>query len=171
MANAEAIKRDGSRDSVAGMRLPGHGLTWKELLIALKDEWNKDRVSDVAGMVTFRGILSLFPFILFLVTLGGLLIDAEDEARLIDQLSHIAPGAVTQILGDRVRSLAQNSSTGLLTVSILIAIWTASGGMSALMRALNTTYGVTETRKWWKARGIALAMTLFAAALALVAAL
>src|SRR4051812_7298520 len=171
MEDAAAIKRDEDRPSGHGMRLPGKGLSWKEFFKALKDEWTKDRVSDVAGMVTFQGILSLFPFILFLVTLGGLLIDPQQEGQLIDQLSRIAPSAVTQILGDRVRSLAQNSSTGLLTVSILVAIWSASGGMSALMRALNTTYGVTESRKWWKVRGIALAMTFFAAALALVAAL
>ncbi|HEY8205918.1 MAG TPA: YhjD/YihY/BrkB family envelope integrity protein [Myxococcaceae bacterium] len=171
MEDAAAIKRDERRPSVHGMRFPGHGLTWKEFFSALKHEWKTDRVTDVAGMVTFQGLLSVFPFVLFLVTLGGLLIDPADEAKLIDELSRIAPGAVTQILGDRVRSIAQNSSTGLLTVSILLAIWSASGGMAALMRALNTIYGVTESRKWWKTRGIALAMTLFAAVLALVAAL
>lgn len=166
-----AIKRDQRRPAVRGMRFPGHGMTWKEFLLALKDEWTKDRVSDVAGMVTFFGLLALFPFILFLVALGGILIDPGQATQLIDQLSKIAPPAVTQILGERVRSLAQTKSTGLLTISALVAIWSASGGIGALMRALNTTYGVTESRKWWKTRGIALGMTLFAALLALVAAL
>lgn len=165
------IKQDEGRPSVQGMRLPGYGMSWKEFFTALKREWSKDRVGDVAGMVTFRGILALFPFVLFLVALGGILIDPAQATQLIDQLSKVAPGPVTQILGERVRALAQSDSTSLLTISIVVALWSASGGMSALMRALNTTYGVQESRKWWKVRGIALAMTFFAAALALVAAL
>ncbi len=165
------IKHDDGRPAVRGMRLPGHGMSWKEFFTALKREWSKDRVGDVAGMVTFRGVLALFPFVLFLVALAGFLIDPAKAAELIDQLSKIAPGAVTQILGERVRSIAQSDSTGLLTVSIVVAIWSASGGMTALMRALNTTYGVEESRKWWKVRGVALGMTFFAAALALAAAL
>lgn len=166
-----AIKQDPRRSSIRGMRFPGHGMTWKEFLTALKNEWTKDRVSDVAGMVTFFGLLALFPFLLFLVALAGILIDPAQATQLIDQLSRIAPGPVTQILGERVRSLADSKSTGLLTVSALVAIWSASGGISALMRALNTTYGVQESRKFWKTRGIALGMTLFAAGAALVAAL
>lgn len=166
-----AIKRDQRRPSIRGMRFPGHGMTWREFLVALKDEWTKDRVGDVAGMVTFFGLLALFPFLLFLVALGGLLIDPAREAEVIDQLSRIAPPAVTQILGERVRSLASTQSTSLLTISAVVAIWSASSGISALIRALNTTYGVAESRKWWKVRGIALGMTFFAAVFALVAAL
>ena len=171
MGDATLIKHDEGRPSVRGIRLPGLGMSWKEFFTALKQEWSKDRVSDVAGMVTFHGILALFPFVLFLVTLAGLLIDPARETELIEQLSKIAPGPVTQILGERVRSLVETRSTGLLTVSIAIALWSASGGMSALMRALNTTYGVEETRKWWKTRPLALGMTFFAAGLALAAAL
>jgi len=166
-----AIKRDQQRPSIHGMRFPGHGMTWKEFFSALKNEWSKDRVSDVAGMVTFFGVLALFPFLLFLVALGGILIDPAQETQLIDQLSRVAPGPVTQILGDRVRSLAATKSTGLLTISGVVAVWSASGGIGALMRALNTTYGVQESRAWWKTRGIALGTTFFAAVVALVAAL
>jgi membrane protein len=169
--DAKAIKTDGRRPSSHGMRFPGRGMTWKEFFVAVKTEWSKDRISDVAGMVTFYGLLALFPFLLFLVALGSLLIDPAQATQLIDQLSRIAPGPVTQILGDRVHSLAETRSTGLLTISALVAIWSASGGISALMRALDTTYGVEERRPWWKTRGIALGMTLAAAALALVAAL
>jgi membrane protein len=171
MEDAKVIKQDAGRPSVHGMRFPGHGMSWKEFLTALKNEWSKDRVSDVAGMVTFFGLLSVFPFLLFLVALGSILVDPAQATQLIDQLSRIAPGPVTQILGDRVRSLAQAESTGLLTAAALIAIWSASSGITALMRALNTTYGVKESRKWWKVRGIALTTTIFAAVLALVAAL
>lgn len=171
MEDAKAIKQDQSRGAVRGMRLPGRGLSWKELFVALKGEWSKDRVADVAGMVTFHSILSVFPFLLFLVALAGLLINPAEEADLVDQLSKVAPSAVTQILSERIRSLSRSSSAGLLTISALVAIWSASGGISALTRGLNTTYGVEESRPWWKAKALALGMTLFAAVVALVAAL
>lgn len=160
---------DAPGSAVKGMRFPGHGMGWKEFLTALKREWTNDRVSDVAGMVTFQGILALFPFVLFLVALAGVLIDPAQEQELIRQFARIAPAAVTQILAERVRSLTQNSSTGLLTASALVAIWSASGGVLALMRALNTTYGVEESRRWWKTRAIALGTVFVGAVLTIVA--
>src|SRR5687767_9332055 len=154
-----------------GMRLPGKGMSWKEFFRSLRKEWTKDRVTDVAGMVTFAGVLSLFPFILFLVALGSVLIDPAQAQVLVDQLARFAPGDVTRIIGERLDSLSRQDSGGLLTVSALVAIWTASGGMMALTRALNTIYGVQESRPGWKVRVRAILMTLFAAALALTAAL
>ncbi|HVE87953.1 MAG TPA: YihY/virulence factor BrkB family protein [Myxococcales bacterium] len=171
MENATKIKHDRGRESVHGLRLPGKGISWKEFFTALKVEWNKDRVTDVAGMVTFHGLLALFPFVLFLVALAGLLIDPARETELINALSRLAPGPVTQIIGDRVRSLVQTKSTGLLTFSAAFAIWSASGGISAMMRALNTTYGVQESRPWWKTQMLSLVMTLATAVIALAAAL
>lgn len=154
-----------------GMRLPGKGMGWGEFFGALRTEWQKDRATDAAGMVTFAGILALFPFLLFLVALGSLLIDPAQAQALVDQLARIAPADVTGILGERLHSLSRQDSSGLLTVSAVVAIWSASGGMAALTRALNTIYGVQESRPIWKVRGRALLMTLFAALLALVAAL
>jgi membrane protein len=152
------------------MRLPGKGMGWGEFFKALKLEWKKDRVSDVAGSVTFAGVLALFPFLLFLVALGSVLIDPAKAQELIQQLSKVAPGDVTNILGERLKALGEKENTGLLTFSALTAIWAASGGMNALIRALNITYGVEEKRPFWKVRGIALFMTLFSAALGIFAA-
>ncbi|NMO15009.1 YihY/virulence factor BrkB family protein [Pyxidicoccus fallax] len=153
------------------MVLPGKGMSWMEFFKALKAEWTRDDVGDVAGALTFRAILALFPFLLFLVSLAGVLIDPAQAQVLIQELGKVAPQEVTKILGDRITSLAQSNPVGLLTVGGVGAVWAASGGMVALMDSLNTVYGVEEKRPFWKVRGIALLMTLGGAVVAIAAAL
>ncbi|MBJ6764059.1 YihY/virulence factor BrkB family protein [Myxococcaceae bacterium JPH2] len=152
------------------MVLPGKGIGWKSFLVELKNEWTRDNVSDVAGSLTFRGILALFPFLLFLVSLAGVLIDPHQAQTLIHELSRVAPKEVTAILSQRIQSLADSNPVGLLTVGGVGAVWAASGGISALMTALNTAYGVRETRPLWKTRGIAVTTTLVTALVAILAA-
>jgi membrane protein len=153
------------------MRLPGKGMSWKEFLKALKAELSNDGVTDLAATVTYYGILALFPFLLFLVALASVVINPSDAERIVEQLEQVAPPAATQILGDRIRQLGAQQNTGLLGFGALAAIWAASGGVMALIGALNRTYDVKEGRPWWKVRGIALLMTLVSGAIALLAAL
>ncbi len=62
------------------MVLPGKGMGWKEFFKALKNEWTRDKVSDTAGALTFFGVLALFPFLLFLVSLASVIIDPAQAA-------------------------------------------------------------------------------------------
>ncbi len=151
------------------MILPGRGITWKQFAIELKREWDRDDLMDTAGSLTFFGVLAIFPFLLFLVSLAALVIDPADAQLLIDELDRVAPPAVSEILGARLRALGEGGSPGLLTVSALGAIWSASSGIAALMRALNRAYGVRESRPLWKVRGIALISTFAAAGLSVLA--
>ncbi|MBN1209002.1 MAG: YihY/virulence factor BrkB family protein [Myxococcaceae bacterium] len=152
------------------MVLPGKGMGWKEFFKTLKNEYTRDKVSDVAGSLTFFWVLALFPFLLFLVSLASVIIDPAQAQGLIQQLSQVAPKEVVSILSDRIQSLAQSNSVGLLTVGGLGAIWAASGGIVALMKALNTAYGVEEARPFWKQRGVAILATLVAAIFSVLAA-
>jgi membrane protein len=153
------------------MVLPGKGMGWVQFFKDLKNEYTRDKVSDVAGALTFFGVLALFPFLLFLVALAGVLIDPKQAEALVTELSRVAPKDVTSILGDRLHSLAASNNVGLLTVGGLGAIWAASGGIVSLMKALNTVYGVEESRPFWKVRGIALLATLISALISIIAAL
>ncbi|XXF80665.1 YihY/virulence factor BrkB family protein [Myxococcaceae bacterium GXIMD 01537] len=153
------------------MVLPGKGMGWGEFFKLLKDEYTRDKVSDVAGSLTFFGVLALFPFLLFLVALAGLIIDPKQAQALIDELARVAPQEVTAILGQRLRELGESSSVGLLTLGGVGAIWAASSGIAALMRALNAAYGVEESRPYWKVRAIALVSTLLSAGVSILAAL
>lgn len=151
------------------MVLPGRDIGFKQFLLELYREWNRDGLVDVAGSLTYFGILALFPFLLCLVSIASLVIDPRTAQVLVDQLAVVAPPDVTSIVGDRIQALGNGGSPQLLTFSALGAIWAASSGVSALMRALNRVYAVTESRPWWKVQGIALLVTLAAAALSIVA--
>ncbi|GEJ55312.1 YihY/virulence factor BrkB family protein [Anaeromyxobacter diazotrophicus] len=151
------------------MRFPGKGMGWKEFAVAFKDELTRDMITDWAGAVTYSGVMALFPFLLFLVALASLVITPDQAEQIVQQLGQIAPANVTQILGDRIRAVASDSKTGLLTVGAVVALWSASSGVAEVQRALNIIYGVQEGRPFWKARGLALLMTLVAGAIALVA--
>jgi membrane protein len=153
------------------MRLPGAGMSWKEFLVGLKDEISQDGITDLAATVTYYGILSLFPFLLMLVAVASVVITPDTAERIVQQLGQVAPGPATQILGDRIRQLGGQQNVALLGFGALAALWSASGGTSALITALNRCYDVKEQRPWWKVRLIAIFMTLVAAVLGLAAAL
>lgn len=152
------------------MVLPGKGMSWKEFGLALKEEYQRDKLGDVAGSVTFFALLAIFPFLLCLVSLASLIIEPHQTQGIIDELAKVAPREAVGILADRIRELGSKDSGGLFTFALLGAVWAASGGVMALIKALNTVYGVEEGRPFWKVRAIAVGMTLFGAVLAIVAA-
>lgn len=153
------------------MKLPGKGMSWKQFFVELKNEYKSDRINDAAGALTYFGLLAIFPFLLFLVSLASVIIQPQQAEALIDQLSGVAPNQAMTIIEDRLRALGEGQSVGLLSVGILGALWAASGGVAALIRALNVTYDVEESRPFWKVRGIAILFVLGGGVLGILATL
>ncbi|HEY3359142.1 MAG TPA: YihY/virulence factor BrkB family protein [Polyangia bacterium] len=151
--------------------ITGRARQVREFLVALKNAWRRHALDDVAGSVTFFGVLGLFPFLVFLLALASLVISPAQTEELIRQLGRVTPPEVTAIFASRVRGFARQPSLGLLTIGALGAAWSATGAVVALMNALNTVHGVRERRPFWKVRVIAILVTLFGAAGGLVAAL
>jgi membrane protein len=143
----------------------------KQLLSTLVCEWQADKLGDVAGAVAFSTVLALFPFLLFLVALAGLVMDPESIASIVDRASRVAPPQVQQILGERLTALVRGAAPSVLTVGALGALWGASRAVSSLTSALNTAFDVEETRPFWKVKAIAVATTLAVAALVVLASL
>jgi len=153
------------------MKLPGKGMSWRDFGRKLKAEYERDEVQDAAAALTYWGVLALFPFVLFLVALGGLVIDPQQIEALVRELSTVAPQEAVGLIESRLQSLVATPAGGLLTLGLLGALWSASSGIAALIRALNKMYDVRESRPGWKVRLLAIGVTLFAAAFALAAAL
>ncbi|WP_437913940.1 YihY/virulence factor BrkB family protein [Sorangium sp. So ce302] len=151
------------------MHLPGREIPWKDFLNDIKQECLKDKIDTVAASLAFFGVLAIFPFLLFAVALAGLVIDPAESAQLMGELYQVAPPAVANILGERLQALTGGQSPALLTVGALGAVWAASGGVTALMDALNSAYGVEDRRSYLKRRGIALLVTIGGAVLLTVA--
>jgi membrane protein len=152
------------------MFAPAHGVTWKEFFLALKERFLKDKLMDVAGSVTFFGILALFPFLLFLVTLGGLVLRPQQVEEFIRQIGTMAPSDASRIVAQQIREIHRSQSVGLLTLGFVGAIWSASGGVVSLMDALNGLLHVQDKRPFWKTRGLAILTTIGASVLVLLAA-
>ncbi len=142
---------------------------WKGLLGRLRREWRHNKLSDAAAALTFYGILSLFPFLLFIVSLASLVIQPAQVQALIGELGREVPLAFSQLPSAQIAELTSRPSRGVLTFSALAAVWSATAGVVSLMKALNTAYGVRESRPRWKVYGIALGMMLAGAVLSLLA--
>src|SRR5256886_12955081 len=101
------------------MLAPAPGVTWKEFFLALKERFLKDKLMDVAGSVTFFGVLALFPFLLFLVTLAGLVLQPQQVEQFIREIGNVAPADATRIIAEPIRDIHNSPSVGLLTVGVL----------------------------------------------------
>src|SRR5581483_4135609 len=107
--------------------------------------YNGDHLTDWAAALTYYAVLSIFPGLLVLVSLLGLVGHSATE-RLLSTLGTIAPGEARQILTTSVRGVSQAHGTaGVLAVlGLLGALWSASGYVGAFMRAANAIYDVPE---------------------------
>lgn len=150
---------------------PGRAAEWTGLLGELRREWQRNKLSDAAAALTFYGLLSLFPFLLLTVALAGVVIQPSQVEVLIGALGREVPPAFSQLLYEQLAQLTSGPGRGLLTISALAAVGSATTGVRSLMTALNTAYAVTESRPHWKVFGIALGMMLAGAVLAPLAGL
>ncbi|MFL5835482.1 MAG: YihY/virulence factor BrkB family protein [Solirubrobacteraceae bacterium] len=125
--------------------------SWGGVLKRTVSEFREDNLTDWAAALTYYGILAVFPALLALVSVLGL-IGPSATQPLIDNLNAVAPGPAKQIVTSAVQNLQRNSgAAGLLfVVGLALAVWSASGYVAAFMRASNAIYEVGEGRPIWK---------------------
>lgn len=137
--------------------------SWVEIVKRLVREVGKDRVTSVAGGVTFFGILALFPAITALVSIYGLFFDSATIVSHIAMLERFLPAGAVQLIRDQIVSIveAPAQALGIATViGLLAALYSANGGMKALIESLNIAWFETETRGFFKLNLISLTFTL-----------
>ena len=127
------------------------GKSWKEALKRTRKEFKDDNLTDLAAALTYYGVLALFPALLALVSILGLLGNASIDP-LIDNVSRFAPDSVRDLLTSMLDQLksTQGQAGIALGVGIVLALWSASGYVAAFMRAANAVYDVGEGRPAWK---------------------
>ena len=117
----------------------------------------------IAGGVTYAILLALFPGLASLVSLYGLVLDASQIEKQVSALSAILPAQTQQLLTDQLHQLVEASGGTLgigAVVGIVLALWSASRGMSGLITTLNIAYEEKERRGFFKLNMIALGLTL-----------
>ncbi len=124
-------------------------------------------VTALGAQLAFFFLLSLFPLLIFMVTLLPYLNLQEDQ--LFNILRTYAPGEVYSLIDGTLDEVLSDRNGGLLSVGIIATIWSASNGMNALIKSLNRSYDLDETRPFLIARGISIIFTLLLIVLFVVA--
>jgi membrane protein len=125
--------------------------SWWQAIKRTVREFREDNLTDWAAALTYYAILAVFPALLALVSIVGLMGSSTTQS-LIDNLGQVAPGPAKDIFTSAIENLQQNQGAAgiMLIVGLALAIWSASGYVSAFMRASNTIYDVEEGRPVWK---------------------
>ena len=145
------------------------GLPLHRVMVRTVTEFVDDEMSTYASALAYQMLFSLFPFILFLIALIGFLHlpDFFSWLRLQSELV-LPPQALEQV--NPVIDQLQQSKGGLLSVGIVVALWTASAGVRLMMSAMNAAYDVVEGRPAWKRFPLSILYTVGIAGMLLAAA-
>ena len=151
---------------------PARGGSWLAAAKRSVSEFQDDALTDRAATLTYYGVLAIFPGLLFLVSLLGLL-GKHATQPLINNFATAVPGAVRQTMLSAVTHLQRgHAAAGLLAiVAMAAALWSSSSYTAAFMRASNAIYNVPEGRPVWKTLPIRLGVTLVLMVLLVVSAL
>lgn len=128
-----------------------------------------DELPTYASALAFQLFFSLFPFLLFLIALIGVLDLQSFFDWLREQAALAMPQAAFELVNPAIEQL-QTQKSGLFSVAILVALWTASSAVRSVMTATNRAYGVKEARPMWKRFPLSLIYTVAIALSLLVAA-
>ena len=132
----------------------------------------RDGIGDYAASLSYRMLLAMFPFAIFLAAAGSAtawLLRLDNPTYLVLQrIGNIVPLSTRPIIEEQLNSVLRTDPTGLLSIGIVGAIWAASGGVAAAMRAMNRAYEVDEDRPWWKQMATSIGLTLASAAMFIV---
>jgi membrane protein len=126
-------------------------------------EFREDNLADWAAALTYYGLLSLFPALIALVSIIGLVADPQATTDKVTEIvTAIGPDSAADTYAGPIESITSNRSAAgiLLVAGLALALWSASGYVGAFMRASNVVYEVPEGRPFWKLRPLQILITL-----------
>ncbi len=158
--------RDRSAGEPAGDQPPPESPTelprrsWTGVLKRTFAGYSKDNLSDWAAALTYYGILAMFPAIIALISVVGLVGHSATQA-LINNLAKLAPGTARTLFTSAINGLAKSrgAAGALFIVGIAGSLWSASSYVSAFMRASNSIYEIEEGRPIWKTIPVRVSVT------------
>ncbi|WP_307054686.1 YihY/virulence factor BrkB family protein [Streptomyces achromogenes] len=150
--------------------LPKH--SWKAVLRGTLKEFKKDELTDRAAALTYYSILALFPALLALVSLLGIIGQSATQ-QVLDNIQKLAPGPAQDILRNAVQQMQGGSGLGsvMAIVGLVLAVWSASGYVAAFIRSANAVYDVPEGRPVWKVLPVRVGVTVVLMVMAVISAL
>jgi membrane protein len=140
----------------------------RSLMIMYNDVYDEHLFVFAAGL-SYYFVLSLFPLLVSLASLLGYVPVPHLFEGLLSLMARLVPGDGMSLVRSIVSDVVSHKHTHFLTLGLVFTIWTVSSGFAAMMDGLDVVYRVRESRPVWKTRPIALALTLLAGSLLLVA--
>jgi membrane protein len=130
-----------------------------------RDIWNETIDGDISSQASglaFNFILAIFPLLMFFVSLFALFASRGSElsANFFLYLSHVLPLSAFRLVSATIAEIVQRSSGERIFFEIVTALWFASGGMSSIISALNSSYLIHDRRSWIKVRSISILLTI-----------
>lgn len=145
------------------------GLTLGELGRRVWFEIGDDEILDRAAALSYYFVLAIFPLLLFLAALFGLVPDAQLMDQLMGYLRRSLPPDAAGVLERTLIEILRGARGGLVSLGAVAALWAASSGMASMISALNAAYDTVDHRPWWHRRLLALVLTVVFSAFVLTA--
>jgi membrane protein len=135
-------------------------MAWGGVLKRTVKEFQEDNLTDWAAALTYYGVLAIFPALLVIVSVLGLIGQSATQP-LIDNLGTVAPGPAKDIISNGIKNIQDNQGAAgvFFAIGLLGAVWSASGYIGAFMRASNAIYEMPEGRPIWKTLPIRVGLT------------
>ena len=134
----------------------------KQLLIGIRD----DEVMGAGAQLTYYFILSIFPFLIFLLAIISFTPLVTEE--VLSSLLAILPGDARNVISGIVNELVISRSETLVSTSIILSLWTGSLGISGLFKSINKAYNTEENRAYWKRKLLSIIFTITLAVLMII---
>ncbi|MGB8116162.1 MAG: YihY/virulence factor BrkB family protein [Candidatus Sulfotelmatobacter sp.] len=132
---------------------------FKNAAVNVIRDMEKNHTMAFAAGLSYYFVLALFPFLIFLSAVVAHLPVPDFFGQAMGLIARVVPAASMGPLRNLIKDTILSRHSRLLTFGILFTLWSASSGFTALIDALNTAYDVSETRRYWKTRGLAFGLT------------
>jgi membrane protein len=150
---------------LANLKVP---LSWGQIIQRTIKDAIGDNILGMAAQLAYYFFFALFPALLFLLAVASYFpIDTLID-DMIAMLGGVAPPEVLSIITEQIRKISEGEQGGLMTIGFVLAIWSSSAAMTAIIDTLNHAYDIEEGRPWWKVRLTAIALTVGVALFILV---
>ena len=162
-ARAMALDRDAGgrgRSADRPSDIPARG--WKDVLLRVYRGIGEDRVLANAAAVTFYALLAIFPAIAALVSIYALFADPRAIAQHLESLGGVVPGGAVDVVKEQLNRISAQGRSALgvsFVIGLLVSLWSANGGIKAMLDALNIVYEERETRGFIRLNATSLAFT------------
>src|SRR5579863_674063 len=144
-------------------------LHFKNAAVNVVRDMEKNHTMAFAAALSYYFVVALFPFLIFLSAVVAYLPVPDFFSQVMGLIARVVPAANMGPLRNLMKGTILSRHSRLLTFGVLFTLWSASSGFTALIDALNTAYDVSETRRYWKTRGLAVLLTFSVGCLLVIA--